>query len=356
MAQNWKSSLKADPMAWLLEEDNPSVRYFTLRDLLAYPEGSSAVQGAKESIRRSPTVANIFRRQQAAGHWESADQPYHPKYRGTYWQIMIVSQLGLDNTDARVARACDYIFQFQQADGGFTAFREAGAAREYHWVEERAVQRGQAPPPFEPWAQKKMREYEMSCLTGNVAAALLRLGYADDDRVRRALNWLVAIQNEDGGWLCPYWKAHLRDTHGCFMGTITPLDAFAELPDTQKTHEMRVTVERGVEFLLRHHLFQADHHQFRVINDAWLKFGFPWFFYDVLRGLSVVTRLGYGGDERLDDALALLLYKQTAEGQWMLESTPSGRMHTSVGSKGRPSKWITLHALKVLKSVYQKRT
>jgi len=31
---NWKSTLKGDPIPWLLEPDNPSVRYWTLRDLL----------------------------------------------------------------------------------------------------------------------------------------------------------------------------------------------------------------------------------------------------------------------------------------------------------------------------------
>lgn len=63
----------------------------------------------------------------------------------------------------------------------------------------------------------RIREYELSCLTGNVAASLIKLGYGEDDRVRRALSWLVEVQNEDGGWLCPYWKAHVKDRHGCFM-------------------------------------------------------------------------------------------------------------------------------------------
>jgi hypothetical protein len=102
-----------------------------------------------------------------------------------------------------------------------------------------------------------------------------------------------------------------------------------------------------------HRLFKADHHEFRTINASWLKFGFPWFFYDILRGLSVVTKLGYTRDERLNEALEILVQKQNAEEKWNLEYTPSGRMHSDLERKGEPSKWITLLALKVLKRIYQ---
>lgn len=137
------------------------------------------------------------------------------------------------------------------------------------------------------------------------------------------------------------------------MGTITPLDAFSEVPTELKAPEMITAIEKGVEFLLMHRLYKADHHGYRTINKSWLKLGFPWFFYDILRGLSVVTKLGYTRDERINDALEILLQKQNAEGKWILEDTPSGRMHTNLEPKGKPSKWITLQALKVIKRVYQ---
>jgi len=353
---SWKSVLKGDPVNWLLEHENPSVRYFTLRDVLDFSEKNPEVEEARAAIRSYEKVSKIFSKQKPKGYWESAEQPYHPKYKSTYWQIMILSQLGLDKSDGRVRKACEYIFRFQHEEGGFSTFGEEGAKREYRWVKERALKRGKQLPPFEAWAREKIRENEMSCLTGNVAASLIRLGYAEDDRVRRALNWLVEIQNDDGGWLCPYWKAHIKDEHGCFMGTITPLDAFSELPSKEITPEIETAVERGMEFLLMHRLFKADHHQFRVIKTAWLKLGFPWFFYDILRGLSVATKLGYSLDERIDDALENLLQKQNSDGKWILESTPSSRMQTNLEPKGKPSKWITLHALKVIKRIRQKRT
>jgi len=60
---------------------------------------------------------------------------------------------------------------------------------------------------------------------------------------------------------------------------------------------MEAAIEQGAEFLLMHRLFKADHHNFQVINESWLKLGFPQFFYDILRGLQVVTKLGYAEDK-----------------------------------------------------------
>ncbi len=47
---NWKSQLKADPTEWLLEEDNPSVRYLTLVDILEKPAGDPEVKKARADI------------------------------------------------------------------------------------------------------------------------------------------------------------------------------------------------------------------------------------------------------------------------------------------------------------------
>lgn len=41
---NFKSVLKADPINWLFEKDNPSVRYFTLRDILEKPDSYPELQ------------------------------------------------------------------------------------------------------------------------------------------------------------------------------------------------------------------------------------------------------------------------------------------------------------------------
>ena len=257
----------------------------------------------------------------------------------------------MSREDERVRRAVEHIFRFQQPVGGFAEYGEEGARREYAHVVQRRQARGKEPPEEAPFVADNVHQMTLSCLTGNVVAALLRRGYGDDPRQRLAVDWLVSIQNADGGWLCPYWKAHIRDTHSCFYGTICALEAFAEIQEDKRPPAVQEAAERGAEFLLMHRLYRADHHDFQIINPNWLKLAFPWFYgYSILRGLWVLTRLGVQ-DERMEDALTVLRHKQTSEGKWVLESTPYGRMQANLEKKGQPSKWVTLKALWVLKRV-----
>jgi hypothetical protein len=351
----WLSVLKCNPIEWLLESNNPSVRFFTLKDLLDYADDDPEVLKARNAIMDDRRVSKILSKQKQEGHWEFPEKPYLPKYKSSYWQIMILGMLGVNESNVQIQRAINHIFRFQHADGGFTELSEIGAREEYKFVVQRSLEKDREPPPFDTWAESKIRESELTCLTGNVILALIRLGHADDERVLRALKWLIEVQNVDGGWLCPYWKAHIKDKHGCFMGTITPLHAFSEFPPKNRIPGMESSIRRGAEFLLMHRLFMADHHDFKVIKESWLRFGFPQFFYDILRGLSVVTELGYATDSRIDDALEILLRRQNNDGSWNLESSPVGRMQTTLGRKGTPSKWITFDALRVVRRVCEAR-
>jgi hypothetical protein len=345
--------LKESPIDWLLEWSNPSVRYFTLRNILDKSEDDPQVIATRKAIPNSLTVTKIMTKQSPHGCWEEPTSPYLPKYKSSYWQIMTLSQLGMDKTDAGVRKACEYIFQFQHDEGGFSCYSLEQAMKEYESIRKN----GKKLPPANEWAPALVYEHQYSCLTGNVVAALIRIGYKNDARVKKALEWLVKIQNKDGGWLCPYWRAHVKDTHGCFYGTICPLEAFSEINKRELTKEMKNAIENGAEFLLMHRLFKADHHNYRVIKQSWLKLGFPWFYrYNILRGLDVLTKLDYLKDDRLSDAVQILLQKRQQDGTWILESTPVGRMHTNIEAKGKASKWITLIALRVLKKLANART
>ena len=90
------------------------------------------------------------------------------------------------------------------------------------------------------------------------------------------------------------------------------------------------------------------------MSSTWFKFGFPLSYWsDVLETTTVLVELGYGGDPRLSNALQLILSKQDAQGRWKLENTLNGKMWADIEKKGKPSKWVTLRALRVLKRVAQ---
>lgn len=332
-------------LEWLLEPNNPPVRYLALRHLLGQSESHPDVQQTRAAIPDSPWIRRIFAKQAAGGYWRDPTNPYLPKYKSTYWTLMLLGHLCASRSDERVQRAVGYVFCFQQPDGGFAEYGAEGAQREYSYVASKRIQRGKEPPDKEAFVADLVHQMTLSCLTGNVAAALLRLGYRDDPRLWRAIDWLVRIQHPDGGWLCPYWKAHVRDKHSCFYGTVSALEALAETPEGMRSPALQQAICRGAEFLLMHRLYRADHHNWEIINPNWLRLTFPWFYgYNILRGLWVLSRLGYR-DGRMDDALAVLEQKRTTDGRWILDSTPQGQMQTDLERKGQPSKWLTLLAL-----------
>ena len=136
------------------------------------------------------------------------------------------------------------------------------------------------------------------------------------------------------------------------MGVVKALKALAEIPAEERSPDIVNTIGRGVEYLLKHHIHRRSHDLSRVSKLGWLRFGFPLMYQtDVLEILGLLTGLGVK-DERMQEAVDLVLAKQDEQGRWKLENTFNGRFQTSIEQKGKSSKWITLNALNVLKSFY----
>jgi hypothetical protein len=112
-----------------------------------------------------------------------------------------------------------------------------------------------------------------------------------------------------------------------------------------------VAVRRRAEkYLLERHLFRRLSTG-EVADPDWLLFSFPaWWHYDVLRALDYFRSAGGVPDPRLAEAIDLLRGKQQADGTWLLENTHPGAVHFRMeDGDGRPSRWNTLRALRVLK-------
>jgi hypothetical protein len=101
-----------------------------------------------------------------------------------------------------------------------------------------------------------------------------------------------------------------------------------------------------------HHIYKRSHNLSKVAKADWLQFGFPLMVYfDTLEALDIITELGYH-DQRMQEAIDLVVSKQDGEGRWLMERTFNGRYAASIEPKGKPSKWLTLRALRVLKRYY----
>jgi hypothetical protein len=136
------------------------------------------------------------------------------------------------------------------------------------------------------------------------------------------------------------------------MGAVKALKALAEIPTNQRNPDVEATIKKGAEHMLKHHIHKRSHDLSKVSKPGWLKFGFPLMYQDdALEVLGILTKLWYK-DERMQEAVDLVLSKQDAQGKWKLENTFNGRFQTNIEHKGEPSKWITLKALEALKRYY----
>jgi hypothetical protein len=190
--------------------------------------------------------------------------------------------------------------------------------------------------------------------------SLIRLGYLDDPRLKQAIKWITTYQRfDDGiaespsGWPYDRLKVSCFSKHTCHMGAVKALKALAEIPEKKRTTEMKKTIEQGAEYFLLHHVFKSSHHLDRIPKPGWLKFCFPLMYQtDALEILGILTRLGYK-DNRMQEAIDVVISKQDTQGKWMLENTFNGRYQVNIEQKAKPSKWITLKALTALKRFYQ---
>jgi hypothetical protein len=121
----------------------------------------------------------------------------------------------------------------------------------------------------------------------------------------------------------------------------------------ERTDDVTEAIRVASDFLLSRNLVVADYPCDVRVSSNWHKFGFPMSYVsNVLEALQALAEAGRGADPRLTDALKLLLSKQDEWGRWKMEYSLNGKMWVDIEKKGRPSKWVTLHALQTLKRVY----
>jgi hypothetical protein len=112
---------------------------------------------------------------------------------------------------------------------------------------------------------------------------------------------------------------------------------------------------RGEEYLLARRLLRRQSTGELIGRDRksgadWSRFAFPaWWHYDALRGLDYLCRAGAAPDERVAEAVALVASKRDEDGRWPLDTQYPGSMPVATDEgEGRPSRWNTLRALRVL--------
>ena len=320
--------MNAQTIDWLLEKDNPSVRCFALRHLLDRVEDDRDVQNTRRAIMRSEPVRKILAAQKPEGYWVKPGAGYSPKYESGVWQILFLAELGADGRNTQVRRGVEYYLEHAQAThGGFSASTTVSPS------------------------------FAVQCLNGNMTWALVALGYGEDARVARAVDWLAgSITCDDFRWFNaavpgPGFKCAYNYKKPCAWGAVKSLRALVNLPPALQSRQVKKATARAVEFLFSRDPAKADYPYRARVSGEWFKFGFPLSYTsDVLEASLALAEAGYARDPRLQNAIELILSKRSADGRWALKHTLSSKVRVTVEKKGKPSKWVTLRALRVLKA------
>jgi hypothetical protein len=303
---------------WLLDAD-PAIRWQVLRDLVHAPAESVAAERAR--IATEGWGSRLLALQGEDGQWAGgacfpAPEIYQQvKSFGQPWistlpTLQLLRDFGIDPDAERVRRAVELVndhCRWEHAGQPFFA--------------------GEVEP----------------CINGRTVALGVYFGFAVDSIVER----LVSEQLEDGGWNCEAENGSVRSS---FATTINVLEGLlAHERATGGSLESIAARHRGEEYLLERRLFRRKSTG-EVVNPAWLQFSFPprWH-YDVLRGLDYFCSTEEPPDSRMDEAIELLRSKQQPDGTWLLENTHPGMIHFPLeDGDGKPSRWNTLRALRVL--------
>ncbi len=303
---------------WLLDSD-PAIRWQVLRDLAAAP--AEAVEAERARVATEGWGARLLALQGEDGQWAGgACFPAHSlnwraENQGQPWTstlptLQLLRDFGVDPGSDRVRRAVAQVREHCRWEHAGQPFFS-----------------GEVEP----------------CINGRTVALGTYFGQDVDGLVSR----LIGEQLTDGGWNCEAENGSVRSS---FATTINVLEGLlAHERATGGWAESIAARRRGEEYLLERRLMRRRSTG-AVVSSAWLQFSFPvrWH-YDALRALDYFRSVGDQPDPRLAEAIDLLRSKQQPDGRWLLENTHRGRVHFALeDGDGRPSRWNTLRARRVL--------
>jgi hypothetical protein len=306
-----------DTVYWLLDSD-PAIRWQVLRDLVHAPAEIVAAERAR--VATEGWCARLLALQGEDGQWAGGacfpaegwrrDEDGQP-WTSTLPTLQLLHDFGVDPCFDRVRRAVALVRDHCRWEHAGQPFFS-----------------GEVEP----------------CINGRTVT----LGTYFEQDVDGVAARLLGEQLEDGGWNCEVENGSVRSS---FHTTICVLEGLLEYERaTGGTAQSIAARRRGEEYLLERKLMRRKSTG-EVVNPAWLQFSFPtrWQ-YDVLRALDYFCSAGDVPDSRMAEAIDLLRSKRQHDGTWLLENTHPGKVQFALeDGDGRPSRWNTFRALRVLR-------
>lgn len=297
-------------LKWLLDGD-VSIQYQTYRDLL-----NEDRPDLRERIASEGWGAQFLAQRQANGHWGKAF--YNPKWTSTHYTLLDLCNLGIAQDLPEIQASIALILQLEKGRGG--GINPSGA-----------------------------QSVSDVCING------MFLNYAvyfqtEAGELEPVIDFLLTQKVHDGGFNCRHNRSKV--VHSSLHSTLSVLEGiqrYAQQGYQYRLAELQAAQRSSTEFILLHQLFRSDHTG-NIINSNFLKLCYPsrWK-YDILRALDYFQGADFPWDERMRPAIEVLLQKRNPDGTWNLAAKHPGQVHFDMEQAGKPSRWNTLRALRVLK-------
>jgi hypothetical protein len=293
---------------WLLDSD-PAIRWQVMRDLTDAAPDAIALERSR--VATEGWGAKLLARQSAGGKW--GDGPQWDLI--TLWSLVVLKDLGLDAASSQARRMMDRIEKrvvFEQLNN-------------------RPYLHGETEP----------------CINGRI----LGFGAIYKEPNEALAKRLLSEQLDDGGWNCEAPKSRRSSFHT----TICALEGLLEYERAARksaavTKAVSRARKRGENYLLQRGMFRSLRTG-EVIDKGWLRFSYPpYWHYDVLRGLDYLSNAGVKPDNRVDEAIDVVIQRRHQNGRWPLNLLHPERIPLKMETEvGRASRWNTLRALRVLR-------
>ena len=297
-------------IAWMLEGDL-SIQYQVYRDLL-----SEERPDLQQRIALEGWGEKFLSYRRVDGHWGL--NFYEPTWTSSHYTLLDIRNLCIAPQNQTVRKSIDLIANNEKGNDG--GINPSGT-----------IQNSDV------------------CING------MFLNYAsyfktDKLKLKSIVDFLLSQQMPDGGFNCRSNRSGA--VHSSLHSTLSVLEGITEYEKNgydYRLNELKKAKSSSVEFMLLHQLFLSDRTG-EVIHKDFLKLSFPcrWR-YDILRALEYFRYSKTKFDDRMNPAIEVLLKKRNQNLTWNLPAKHRGQVHFDMEKSGKPSRWNTLRALRVLK-------
>lgn len=308
MVQTFKFT---DPIIqWLLDGD-VSIQYITYRDLL-----NAQRPDLQQKIKHNGWGADFLAKRNSNGHWGNGF--YNPKWTCSHYTLLDLKNLNLPSKNLAISESIlEIATNSKTSDGGVNPAHHSNISD--------------------------------VCING------MFLNYAcyfniDEIHLHSIVDFILDQHMHDGGFNCQ--KNRSGAVHSSLHSTISVLEGIHEYTSNgykYKLEELNSIAKLAQEFILLHHFYKSDHTG-KTISKSFLTFSYPtrWK-YNILRALGYFQAANLPWDDRMRAAIEIIISKRTKDGKWKLQSAHPGQVHFKMELGGKPSRWNTLAALRVLR-------